>query len=140
MKSVNKIILVGTVGKDPDIRDLNNGGSAAVFDMVTTKKWKSKSGEQQEKKQWHRIVSYNKLADIAYKYVNKGDRVYVEGELETRQWEGDDGVKRLAVEVLAHNIDVISSIKSGEKETRPVPANLPDVDDSSPEFDDDIPF
>ncbi|MGA1354819.1 MAG: single-stranded DNA-binding protein, partial [Candidatus Limnocylindrus sp.] len=90
MSSVNKVILVGTLGKDPEVRRLNSGDSVANFNLATSESWNDKqSGERKEKTEWHRVVVFGKLAEIVEKYLRKGSKVYLEGQLQTRKWEQD---------------------------------------------------
>ena len=100
MRGVNKVILVGTCGGDPELRDLPNGNKVCNFTIATNEQWKDKqTGEKKEKAEWHRIVVFGRLAEIAGEYVRKGSQVYIEGKLQTREWE-KDGVKRYTTEIL----------------------------------------
>ena len=101
MASVNKVILVGNLGKDPESRFLPDGGAVCNFSIATTDKWKDKSGEQQERTEWHRVVIFNeKLAEVAQKFVRKGSKIYVEGQLSTRKWTDQSGQERYTTEVV----------------------------------------
>ena len=91
MASVNKVILMGNLGKDPEVRFMPNGDAVCNFSIATTDNWKDKNGEKQERTEWHNIVMYRKLAEIAGEYLKKGGQVYVEGRLQTRKWQGQDG-------------------------------------------------
>ncbi len=99
--SVNKVILVGNLGRDPEVRFTQNGTKIVNFSLATSERWKDKqTGEQKEKTEWHRVVIFNEhLADIAEKYLKKGSKVYVEGQLQTRKWTGNDGNERYTTEV-----------------------------------------
>lgn len=101
MASVNKVILVGNVGKNPEIRNTGDGKKVASLSVATSEYWKDKNGERQEKTNWHRVVIFNQgLADIAEKYVKKGSKIYVEGSLQTRKWTDNNGQERYSTEVV----------------------------------------
>ena len=106
-RGINKVILVGNVGQDPETRYMPNGGAVTNLSVATSESWKDKnSGEQQERTEWHRIVFYQRLAEIVAEYVKKGSKVYVEGSLRTRSWE-QDGVKRYATEIIASEMQML---------------------------------
>lgn len=107
-KSVNKVILVGNVGKQPDIRATQSGAKVANFSLATSSSYKDKSDEWQEKTEWHRCVAFGKTAEAIEKYVGKGSKLYVEGALETREWE-KDGIKRYSTEVKAYQVVFLDS-------------------------------
>jgi len=112
MSGVNKVILVGRLGKDPEVRNLDNGAVVANFSLATSESYKDRTtGEKKEITEWHNIVLWRGLAEISQKYLHKGDMVYVEGKLRTRSWE-KDGVTRYTTEVVADNMTMIST-KSG---------------------------
>ena len=102
VSGVNKVILVGRLGKDPEVRHTNNGGKIASFSLATSESWNDRaSGERKEKTEWHRVVIFSTgLCDIAEKYLRKGSKVYLEGQLQTRKWTGDDGNDRYTTEVV----------------------------------------
>ncbi|OQW68526.1 MAG: single-stranded DNA-binding protein [Proteobacteria bacterium ST_bin12] len=106
MASVNKVILMGNLGRDPEVRYMPNGEAVANFSIATTENWKDKSGVKQEKTEWHNIVMYRKLAEIAGEYLKKGRPVYVEGRLQTRKWE-KDGVTRYSTEIIADSMQML---------------------------------
>ena len=113
MAAVNKVILVGHLGRDREVRYTPDGKAICNFTMATTDSWKDKnSGEKKERTEWHRIVFYQRLAEIVAEYVKKGSKVYVEGSLRTRSWE-QDGVKRYATEVIANEMQMLDS-RGGE--------------------------
>jgi len=112
MASVNKVILVGNLGRDPEVRFMPNGEAVANFSIATTENWKDKSGVKQEKTEWHNIVMYRKLAEIAGEYLKKGRPVYVEGRLQTRKWE-KDGVTRYSTEIIADSMQMLGGRDSG---------------------------
>jgi single-strand DNA-binding protein len=123
---VSKTIILGRVGKDPEVRNLDNGTAVANFSMATTESWKDKAtGEKKEQTEWHNIVIWGKTAEIAQKYVHKGDLLYVEGKNRTRLWE-KDGVTRYTTEVLVDKLSLLSSNSSqGSSEN----SNDPQTDD-----------
>ena len=106
---VNKAILIGNLGRDPEILYTKNGNAVASFSLATSEKWKGKDGETQEETEWHRIVAWNKLGEICGEYLNKGKQVYIEGRLQTREWEDKDGNKRESTEIVAHNVQLVKS-------------------------------
>lgn len=112
MASVNKVILVGNLGRDPEVRYMPNGEAVANFSIATTDSWKDKSGVKQEKTEWHNIVMYRRLAEIAGEYLKKGRPVYVEGRLQTRKWE-KDGVTRYTTEIVADQMQMLGSGRDG---------------------------
>src|SRR5688500_4375515 len=113
MSGVNKVILVGRLGKDPEVRNLDNGATVANFTVATSESYKDKTtGEKKEITEWHNIVLWRGLAEIAQKYLHKGDMIYVEGKLRTRSWE-KDGVTRYTTEIIADNMTMLSTKGSG---------------------------
>ena len=104
--SVNKAIIIGRLGRDPEVKYLNSGDPVASFSVATSESWKDKSGERKEKTEWHRVVAFRKLAEICGAYLSKGSQVYVEGKLQTREWE-KDGVKRSATEIVANEMRML---------------------------------
>ena len=158
MASVNKVILVGNLGKDPETRYLPNGDAVVNIRLATTESWKDKSsGEKKELTEWHRVVFYRKLAEIAGQYLKKGSQVYIEGRLRTRKWQGQDGQERYTTEIEANEMQMLgrregmggqSSYEGndsggGRPAARPAPQNK---NDSAPmgsgfgDVEDDIPF
>lgn len=142
MGSVNKVIILGNVGKDPSIRSFQNGGRVASFSVATSENWKSKDGEKQERTQWHNIsVMNDKLVDIVERYVKKGTKLYVEGQLETRKWTDKEGQEKYTTEVVIRpfrgEITLLDSAGSRNAEpvaqtTAPQPEDLDDLDSSIP--------
>ena len=113
MSGVNKVILVGRLGKDPDVRNLENGATVANFTMATSETYKDKTtGERKEITEWHNIVLWRGLADVAAKYLHKGDMVYIEGKLRTRSWE-KEGVTRYTTEIVGDNMTMLGTKPSG---------------------------
>ena len=158
--AINKVLLIGNVGRDPEIRTVNNGGEIALFSLATTDSWKDKStGERKDKTEWHRIVVYNSgLVGIVKSYVKKGSKLYIEGSLQTRKWVDNQGVERQVTEVVLQgyncNIQMLDSKPSGGSnsdygysesfDSVNAQESTPDAT-SSKEFieeviDDDIPF
>lgn len=113
--SVNKVILLGNVGSDPEIRNLQGGAKVATVRLATSEKYKDRNGESHEQTEWHTVVVWNKPAEFVEKYVKKGSSVYVEGKLATRQWQDQAGQKRYSTEVKCDNIQLV-----GKKEDRKV--------------------
>ena len=107
MASVNKVILVGNLGRDPETRYMPDGGAITNISIATTSTWKDKSGEKQEATEWHRISFFGKLAEIAGEYLKKGSQVYVEGKLRTRKWQDKDGVDKYTTEVIADAMQML---------------------------------
>jgi single-strand DNA-binding protein len=107
MASVNKVILVGNLGKDPEVRFMPNGEAVCNFSIATTDSWKDKSGAKQERTEWHNIVMYRKLAEIAGEYLKKGRPVYVEGRLQTRKWQTKEGQDRYTTEIIADQMQML---------------------------------
>jgi len=109
LKGVNKVILVGNVGGDPEVREMPGGGAVTKLTLATSESWKDKkTGQQQERTEWHKVVSFNRLAEIMGRYLRKGSKVYVEGSLRTQQWE-KDGVKRYTTEIVASEMQMLDS-------------------------------
>lgn len=161
--SVNKVILIGNVGKDPEIRETSEGKKIASFSLATSDTWKDKNGERQEKTEWHRVVIFNQgLAEIAERYVKKGSKLYVSGALQTRKWEDNNGVERYATEVVlsAFNGELTLLDSKDKSGNYPPPPNEEDYregskskttpadyqrakdgwEEAKPDFNDDIPF
>src|SRR5687768_12345774 len=107
MASVNKVILIGNLGKDPETRYMPNGDAVTNITLATTETWKDKNGEKQEKTEWHRVTFYRKLAEIAGEYLKKGRPVYVEGRLETRKWTDKAGADRYTTEIIANAMQML---------------------------------
>ncbi len=146
MSGVNKVILVGRLGKDPEVRNLENGASVANFTLATSESYKDKTtGEKKETTEWHNIVLWRGLAEIAAKYLHKGDMIYVEGKLRTRSWE-KEGVTRYTTEVVGDNMTMLSTRRDSSTtaeyrppspgQSNPAPAESKSISDSS----DDLPF
>lgn len=148
MAGVNKVILVGRLGKDPEVRNLENGATVANFSVATSETYKDKTtGDKKEITEWHNIVLWRSLAEIAAKYLHKGDMVYIEGKLRTRSWEKDN-VTRYTTEVVGDNMTMLSTKREGgsgggnaESRTSSAPQHSPSEDfGSKSDSTDDLPF
>ena len=109
MASVNKVIIIGNLGRDPETRYMPDGGAITNISVATTDKWKDKNGEMQEKTEWHRVAFFGKLAEIAGEYLKKGSQVYVEGRLQTRKWQDKDGNDKYTTEIVADRMQMLGS-------------------------------
>jgi len=142
--SVNKVILVGRLGKDPEVKYTQGGTPIARFSLATDETWKDQGGEKQQRTEWHSIVAWSKLAEICGQYLTKGRLIYLEGRLQTRAWEDKDGNKRSTTEVRADNMVMLSGKFEETRPDRGVAAAAPTTTaerSSEPEItDDDIPF
>ncbi|HEV2150287.1 MAG TPA: single-stranded DNA-binding protein [Longimicrobiaceae bacterium] len=112
-RSLNKAIIIGNLGSDPEVRTTGGGSRVAQFSVATSRRWTTSSGEQQEKTEWHRIVCWGKLADIVEKYLKKGQQVYVEGEIQYRQYEDKDGVTKYSTEINARELMMLGGREGG---------------------------
>ncbi len=165
-RGVNKVMLIGHLGADPEVRYMPNGGAVANVTIATTESWKDKSsGEQQEKTEWHRVVFFARLAEIVGEYLKKGSQVYVEGRLQTRKWQDKSGVDRYTTEIVANEMQMLggrggaaggagagssagsygggqsqSAAPAAAASTAPAAAAAPAAAGNYDDFDDDIPF
>jgi len=151
MASVNKVILVGNVGRDPETRYMPSGDAIVNLSLATTDQWKDKNGEKQERTEWHRIVIFGKTAEIAGQYVRKGSQIYIEGRLQTRKWTDKEGQERYTTEIVADRMQMLGSRGGGgdapmDREPPPAPASEPRAAPARKsgtafdDVDDDIPF
>jgi single-strand DNA-binding protein len=139
--SVNKVILVGRLGKDPEVKYTQGGTAVARFSLATDEVWKDQSGEKQQKTEWHNIVAWNKLAEICGQYLAKGRLVYIEGRLQTRNWEDKDGNKRTTTEIRADNMVMLGGRpEEGRQEKSVSPAASLEAPADTEITDSDIPF
>jgi single-strand DNA-binding protein len=141
MASVNKVILVGNLGRDPEVRYTTSGTAVANFTMATTDRWNDQSGERKERTEWHRIVVWAKQAEIVGEYLRKGRQVYVEGSLQTREWTDREGNKRYTTEVRAQRVQMLG--RPGDQDRERAPAAEPAGGVAEPDAgyeEDDIPF
>ena len=113
---LNKVILIGNLGADPELRYTQNGNQVASFSVATSERWKGQDGKAQESTEWHRIVAWGKLAEICGQYLRKGSRVYVEGKLQSRKWRDQGGVERAITEVIARDMEMLDT-----RNTAPAP-------------------
>ena len=112
MGSVNKTILIGNIGRGPEVRYTKSGQAVASFSLATSERWTGKDGNKEEKTEWHRIVIWGKLAEIAGKYLSKGKQVYIEGRLQTREWDDKDGNKKQTTEIVANIMTMLGQVGS----------------------------
>lgn len=150
-RGINKVIIVGNLGNDPEVRYMPSGGAVANISIATSEGWKDKqTGQMQERTEWHRVVLFNRLGEIAGEYLKKGSKVYVEGRLQTRKWQDKNGVDRYTTEIVGNDLQMLdsrgagaaSSFDSGMDQSQgmgytPSASAEPAMDTS---FDDDIPF
>lgn len=157
VRGVNKVILIGNIGVDPDVRYLPNGSAATTLSIATSESWKDKqTGEKQERTEWHRVICFNRLGEIAGEYCRKGTKIYIEGSLRTRKWQDQQGSDRYTTEIIASELQLLDSksgSSAGSSQTAP-PANWQQSSNNTnkqhtadaatanvfEELDDDIPF
>lgn len=145
-RGINKVLLIGNLGKDPEIRYMPSGGAVATLAIATSESWKDKNtGEKQERTEWHRVVMFNRLGEIAGEYLKKGSKVYIEGKLQTRKWQDKDGQDRYSTEIVANEMQMLDSRAAGDSgdhgqaPQRPQPQSQAG-NNGFDDFDDDIPF
>ena len=141
MSNLNKVMIIGRLGQDPEVRYMPSGTAVVNLSVATSEKWKDKNGEKQERVEWHRVSAFDKLAEIMEKCLTKGSQVYIEGRLQTRKYQAKDGSDRYATEIIAQQMQMLGggerkerSESSARREQRPAPTQ-----DEAP-FSDDIPF
>ena len=150
MAGVNKVIIVGNLGQDPEIKYTSGGDAVANFSVATSESWKDKAGNKQERTEWHRCVAWRKLAEIIQQYVRKGSKIYIEGKLQTRKWQGSDGQDRYTTEIVVDQMQMLDG-KSGGQSQQSAPRqqqpgrmdaqNRASMAAQAPsDFSDDIPF
>jgi single-strand DNA-binding protein len=148
-RSINKAILVGNVGKDPEVKFLPSGMAVANFTLATSERFKDKSGEQQERTEWHSLTAYQRLAEIVRDYVKKGSKLYVEGRIQTRSWDDQaSGQKRYKTEIVVNDLVLLSGrgdgegggARGGSSYDQRTPAHPDELVQSTEITDDDIPF
>lgn len=169
-RGINKVILIGNLGGDPEVRYMPSGNAVTNLTLATSESWKDKqTGQQQERTEWHRVVFFNRLAEIAGEYLRKGSKVYVEGSLRTRKWQGQDGQDRYTTEIVGSELQMLDSRggdggasyaqpdpmgygqPQGQPQSQPRQQQRPDAPPQQPQqsaapapdmdpFDDDIPF
>lgn len=143
MKGINKVILIGSLGKDPEVKYMPNGNAVANISVATSETWKDKNtGEQQERTEWHRVIFFRRLAEIVGEYLKKGSKIYIEGKLQTRKWQDKEGKDHYTTEIIANEMQMLDSranptnkiADSGQREFGE------DAGSAVPDFDDDLPF
>ena len=140
MKGINKVILIGNLGQDPETRYMPSGGAVTNISVATSETWKDKqTGEQQERTEWHRVVFFNRLAEVAGEYLKKGSKVYIEGSLRTRKWQGQDGQDRYTTEIVAKELQFLDNRGNGNGDSSNARSSEPEQPPEDYE-DDDIPF
>jgi len=143
--SVNKVILIGRLGADPETRYMQNGDAVTNITLATTETWKNQNGEKQEKTEWHRCTFYRKLAEIAGEYLKKGKQAYIEGKLETRKWTDKNGIERYTTGIIAEDMKILGGKPEGQNNTTASQPNN-QTSNSAPQGhggfddDDDVPF
>jgi len=157
MSGVNKVIVLGNLGQDPELKFMPNGNAVVNISIATSEKWKDKAtGQPQEKTEWHRAVCFGKLAEVCGEYLKKGSKVYVEGKLQTRKWQAQDGTDRYSTEIVFNEMQMLDSKQDnqggGYQPAQPQPLQQPQPQRPQPQpqpaqphplgdnFDDDIPF
>ncbi|MFL6581745.1 MAG: single-stranded DNA-binding protein [Burkholderiales bacterium] len=156
MASVNKVILIGNLGRDPEVRYMPSGDAVANITIATTETWKDKGGEKQEQTEWHRVAMFGKTAEIAGEYLKKGSQVYIEGKLQTRKWTDKEGQERYTTEIRADRMQMLGSRSGGSERMPPVEEEAPSRSSTAPakkaptaaagkgsgfdDLEDDIPF
>lgn len=141
-RGVNKVILVGNLGNDVELRYAANGSAVANLSLATSESWKDKeTGENQERTEWHRVSMFGRLAEVAGQYLKKGSKIYVEGKLQTRKWQDKEGVERYTTEIVANEMQMLDSRPQGSEQKSPPVNNAPrKAAKIADEFDPDIPF
>ncbi|HLC18796.1 MAG TPA: single-stranded DNA-binding protein [Thermodesulfobacteriota bacterium] len=138
MAGVNKVILVGNLGADPEIRYTPSGTAVANFSLATTETRTNKEGQKEQKTEWHKIVAFKRLAEICGEYLSKGRQVYIEGRIQTRNWEDKDGNKRYITEIIADTMQMLGSRDQAQREAPP--QGKPPEEEAPAEDLEDVPF
>ena len=148
-RGINKVILVGNLGQDPEIRNSPNGSMVANLNVATGEAWKDQQGQLQERTEWHRVVMFGRTAEIARDYLHKGSKIYLEGRLQTRKWQDKNGQDRYITEIVAQEFQMLDRAQGDNGQgqppsrapaPRPAPSNNQPPAYDGPDFDDDIPF
>ncbi|MCC5942063.1 MAG: single-stranded DNA-binding protein [Balneolaceae bacterium] len=145
MSSLNKAMIIGRLGQDPEVRYTQSNTAVATLNVATSERYKDRNGELQESTEWHRIVAWGRLAEICQEYLKKGSLAYFEGPIQTREWEDKDGQKRYTTEIKALNMQMLDSRGGGGPSNSPSKpakkqATTAEIDDSFDDMDDDLPF
>ncbi len=139
MASINKVILIGNLGKDPEVRYTPGGAAVANFTIATNENWTNKEGSREERTEWHRIVAWGKIAELCGEYLSKGRTIYVEGRLQTRKWQDKDGQEKYTTEIVAQTVQFLGG--RGEGTGKSGGGASPTMEAAAPmNVDDDIPF
>ena len=146
--SVNKVILVGRLGRDPETRYIPNGDAITNFSLATDEQWRDRNGERQTRTEWHNVSLYGKLGEIAGQYLRKGSQVFIEGKIQSRKYTGKDGIERTAYDIIGNEMKMLSNRNdgsdSGNNNAAPPTSNAPPQHESTTapidDIDDDIPF
>ena len=136
--SLNKVMIIGRLGNDPELKTLTSGSSVCNFNLATSERWNDKEGQKQERTEWHRIVAWGKQAELCGKYLSKGRQVYIEGKLQTRSWEDQQGQKKYTTEIIANSVQFLGSQQQQNSHQAPAPADF--GPEPSFEASEDIPF
>ena len=137
---MNKVILIGTMGSDPETRNLQNGTAVCNFSIATSERWKDKEGNKQEKTEWHRLVFFGRLAEICSEYTGKGDKIMVEGKLQTREWEDKDGNKKYTTEVNVSGMEILHRKDRDQQPPQDKPKKPPNNSKPGQSTGEDVPF
>ncbi|MCX7727689.1 MAG: single-stranded DNA-binding protein [Chitinispirillaceae bacterium] len=150
MIGVNKVILIGNLGKDPELRYTPAGQAVATFTLATTERWSDRNGQRQDRTEWHNIVAWGRLGELVSQYLKKGRSAYVEGRISTRTWEDKDGNKRYRTEIIANQIQFLGPYTGGTNGEPPLQESIPEylnenstsdsVSSDIPVVEDDLPF
>lgn len=139
-RCINKVILVGNLGRDPETRALANGSSVTNLALATSDSWKDKNtGENIERTEWHRVVFFNRLAEIAGQYLKKGSKIYVEGRLQTRKWQDNNGQDRYSTEIIGNDMQMLDSRGTNAGHEDQFYSQMPEAHEAQPSYE-DIPF
>ena len=142
MSSLNKAMIIGRLGRDPEVRYTQSNTAVATMNVATTEKFKDRNGELQENTEWHRIIAWGRLAEICQQYLKKGSLAYFEGPIQTNEWEDKEGQKRYTTEIKALKMRMLDSRSGQQQSSAPAnkKANTAEIDDSFDDMDDDLPF
>lgn len=140
-RGVNKVILVGRLGADPELRYTQSNVAVANFNLGTQRNWKAENGQMQSHTEWHRLVAYRRLAEVCSEYLGKGDKIYIEGHLQTRSWKDQNNQTRYTTEIVIDDMQMLITKGTKNSQHAPGQSSVPDSDiPEQPDFDDDIPF
>lgn len=144
-RGINKVILIGNIGTDPEVRYMQNGNAVATISIATTESWKDKqTGERQDRTEWHRVVCFNRLGEIVGEYLKKGAKVYIEGSLRTRKWQDQQGADRYTTEIVANDLQMLDSRNGGNFasgfDSKPETSSARTPEAATHDIEDDVPF